>query len=316
MVYSPPKRSMNKLFITILLLLAAACNSAPIAPPPVDVIPGVDVERQLVVDGLERSYIMHPPSGYDPATPAPVVLVFHGATNNANIIMNNTGLSAKADREGFIAVYLNGTSIKAERSFYWNAGACCGTASDTDVDDVAFVQAVLDDLSILVNLDPQRVYATGFSNGGMLAHRLACELPGRFAAIAAVSGTLNALTCEPGEPVSVLHIHGTADPLAPYEGGGTTTLTSFTAVLDTMDVWADLNGCDFDPVEAATGNDLLIHSVFENCAAGGAVELYTIVGGGHVWPAGRRLQTEFDEPARDIRANDLIWDFFAANPKP
>jgi polyhydroxybutyrate depolymerase len=127
-------------------------------------------------------------------------------------------LNATADQHGFIVAYPQGQN-KA-----WNAGDCCGAPQRQGTDDVGFIRAVIDDLASVACVDPRRVYATGMSNGSMMSHRLACELSDRVAAIAGVSGQLGASylpTCNPPRRISIMHIHGTDDRCAPYDGGVT-----------------------------------------------------------------------------------------------
>jgi polyhydroxybutyrate depolymerase len=129
-----------------------------------------------------------------------------------------TGLNEKADEAGFLAVYPNGTGEK--RSLTWNGGNCCGYAVENQVDDVGFVRALLDDLEKVVTVDPSRVYATGISNGAIMAYRLASELSDRIAAVAPVAGPMGTATCSPRRPVSVMHFHGTDDQFAPCRRAG------------------------------------------------------------------------------------------------
>ena len=143
---------------------------------------------------------------------------FHGGGTNAKTMVRFCGLNETADRDGFLAVYPNGSG-RNPNLLTWNAGNCCAYAMRQNVDDVGFVGALLDDLSGFANVDPKRVFATGMSNGGMLAYRLASELSQRIASIASVSGPMGTDACRPTRPVSVLHFHGTSDEFAPYAGG-------------------------------------------------------------------------------------------------
>ena len=165
--------------------------------------------RTLIVGGVSRSYIVHAPKGHDLKSPLPVVLALHGATMNGPMMASFSGLNRKADEAGFLAVYPSGTGKNS--SFFWNGGS--GPAAQNKVDDVAFIDALLDDLRRAYPVDAKRVYATGMSNGAMMAYRLAAELSGRIAAIAPVSGTVATEIGQPKRPVSVLHFHGTSDEL-------------------------------------------------------------------------------------------------------
>ncbi len=169
--------------------------------------------RTLRVSGVERTYLLDVPPSYRPGTPAPLVMVFHGAGGSGRRMAPHTGFSRLAGREGFVAVYPDGLGRR------WNDGRSALATRD----DVGFVKALLDTLERELSLDSTRVYAAGISNGAMFSYRLACELPGVFAAIAPVAGATPANlaeSCGRTAPVSVLAIQGTADPLLPYAGGG------------------------------------------------------------------------------------------------
>ena len=158
-------------------------------------------------------YSVHIPPSYDSGRPTPVVLVFHSAMMNGDLMARLCGLSEKADRSGFVVVYANGTG-STPLFLYWDAGGVRGRVSD----DVGYVAKLLDDLATVVNVDPKRVFATGMSNGAMMCYRLAAELSDRIAAIAAVAGTMAIEDCRPRRPVPVLHFHGTKDGLVLFGG--------------------------------------------------------------------------------------------------
>ena len=141
-------------------------------------------ERSLIHDGRNRSYLVHLPPHVDPEVPLPVVISYHGGGGNAQNQKDYSGLDATADVRGFIAVYPNGTGRFSDRLLTWNAGICCGYARNEQVDDVGFTLAVIEDLKSIFSVDVTRVYATGLSNGAMMAYRLAEEAPESIAAIA------------------------------------------------------------------------------------------------------------------------------------
>src|SRR5262249_31621671 len=204
--------------------------------------------RSITVGGLNRSYIVHVPKGYDQKSPMPVVLALHGATMNGSMMAWFSGLNRKADEAGFLAVYPNGTGTHS--SFTWNGGNCCGPAMQNQVDDVAFIDALLDDLMRASPGDPRRGYATGMSNGAVMAYRLASELSGRIAAIAPVAGSVGTEIGRVKRPVSVLHFHGTKDEYIPFPGGrGEKSLfgTNHRSVEDSIRAWLKVNGCDESP---------------------------------------------------------------------
>ena len=170
---------------------------------------------RLTVKDQSRSYLLYVPPSLDSSQPVPVVFGFHGYTGTGPGFRDGTGFNAIADANGFLVVYPQGEG--GDRS--WNAGGCCAGARAADLEDVAFIRQIISDLKTIANMDPKRIYATGHSNGAMFVYRLACEMSDTFAAIAPVAGPLFYSPCKPKEPVSVMHVHGLADPAVPYAGG-------------------------------------------------------------------------------------------------
>jgi polyhydroxybutyrate depolymerase len=290
-----------------------------------------DHTRKLTAGGLERSYIVHVPRSYDGSRPFPVVLAFHGGGSNAGQWKRFCGLDEKADRSGFIAVYPNGTGEKIEgypeEVLGWNGGPRQPGGTDSalsKVDDVGFAKALLDDLGGVVRVDPKRVYAEGMSNGAMMAYRLASELSGRIAAIAAVAGPMATERCRPGRPVSVIHFHGTEDQAVPFGGGKGKIDPSgadYFSVEHSIRAWTGANGCDATPKadelpDAAEDGTRVVRKSYGGGREGSEVVLVIVEGGGHTWP-GREFGPELailGRSTRDISANDLIWEFFEEHP--
>lgn len=266
----------------------------------------LDAVWTLESSGMTRSIRVHVPASYDPARPTPVVLDFHGYTMSAQAQEDMTRFPAKADALGFITAHADGTgSLRG-----WNAGACCGTPAQTNLDDVGFVNALLDELEARLCVDPRRVYSTGFSNGGFLSHRLACEASDRIAAIAPVSGMMGIDDCTPTRPIPVMHFHGTSDTIVPYDGGG---LTGYRSAAETDAGWAMRNGCDTATTETFANGDSRCVS-HTGCDGGSEVTLCTITGGGHTWPGGGYFPG--GHITTDLSATDAMWAFFAAHPLP
>lgn len=273
------------------------------------------VIRSLTVDGKTRSYIVHVPKGHDQRTPMPVVLALHGATMNGAMMAWFSDLNRKADEAGFLAVYPNGTGARS--SLYWNGGNCCGPAIQNQVNDVGFIDALLDDLMRTYPVDAQRVYATGMSNGAIMAYRLASELSDRFAAIAPVAGAVATETQQPNRPVSILHFHGTRDEYVPFLGGRgekSITGTHFCSVDHSIQTWVKLNGCDENPrIDVLSRNDdemLVTRKTYTSSRDGAEVSLVVIENGGHTWPGRKSPAASLGKSAMTISANDLMWEFF------
>jgi len=236
--------------------------------------------------GEMRSFIVHVPAGYDNSRPVPLVLNFHGATMSASLQQTTTGMDRKADAEGFVVVYPDGI----DRS--WNAGVCCRGAASGMVDDVGFARALVEHVEGRVCIDPKRVYAAGFSNGGRMSYRLGCEAADLFAAIAPVAGTksfpdlMNTPGCKPSRPISLIDVMGSDDPRIDAQPAQVAE-------------WRAFNGCtDTEPKVSYTKGKHICHS-YEQCAGGTSVTYCTVDGLGHAWPSG------------DFDANDRLWELFA-----
>jgi polyhydroxybutyrate depolymerase len=289
-----------------LLLLTALLISQPEALGP------GDHKRTITVDHAKRVHWIHVPPKYDPKQPTPVVLALHGASMVDKLMEGMTGLDKTADEHNFIVVYPNGTGFIQT----WNAGLFPGTLTKTPVDDVKYLNKVLDDVSAVVNVDQKRVYATGLSNGGMMCYRLASEMSDRIAAIAPVAGTMAVEKYQPKRPVPVLHFHGTKDPLVPFSGpeknkDGSAFL-KFRSVEDTILACVKANGCSETPIESEPlVKDEKLKVVRKEYPKGkAAVILYVIEEGGHVWP-GVPAPAFLGESTRQFAANELIWQFFS-----
>src|ERR1700722_1829427 len=208
-----------------------------------------DHTRSLAVSDLKRTYLVHVPKSYDGAKPFSVVLSFHGGGSNAEQMVKFCGLNETADKYGFIVVYPSGTG-RLGTLLTWNGGNCCGYAMTNKIDDVAFTNALLDDLAKVVKVDANRIYATGMSNGAIISYLLASELSTRIAAIAPVGGPMGTEKCSPMRPVPVIHFHGADDQFAPFKGGKGKGVsgTDFFSVDHSVNAWVKANGCKFEPV--------------------------------------------------------------------
>ena len=275
----------------------------------------------LEVDGITRSYHLHVPSAVGP-TPAPLVLVFHGGGGTGPGTERLTRFTALADREGFLVAFPEGVEKN------WNDGRefTSSRAHRDHVDDVAFVTALIDAIGRAHAVDPRRVYATGISNGGIFSHYLAAHLSARIAAIAPVVGGIADppdAWLRPEQPVSVLMLQGTRDPLVPYHGGAVAFGRG--KIIDTEEAarrWAALNG-GREPVREplpADGKDRCggLRTIYPGGRDGSEVTLVRLDGGGHTWPGGAQYlpQLLIGRVCRDFDATVLIWDFFKAHPKP
>jgi polyhydroxybutyrate depolymerase len=263
------------------------------------------------------------PAGVRPDVAHPLVLVLHGGGGNGFGMSRLTHFSQVADEGGFVALYPDGIGS------FWADGRGVTDADERGTDDVGFLMALLDATAEQVAVDPARIFAAGISNGGFMAQRLACERAGRFAAIASVGASMPerlSLGCRPDRPVSAVFIHGTEDPLIPYEGGLATGRSGRSAVLLSARAsaarWAELCHCSGEPDEVALPNPSddgtrLVHTRYTS-GDGAEVGLITVQGGGHTWPGGIQYAPArmIGRTSRAVDASQYIWEFFATHPRP
>jgi len=271
------------------------------------------IERTVRVGASERSYEIDVPAHRERAQALPVVIVFHGGGGAADSVRRQSRMSARGEADGFIAVYPQGSGGIAGRLKTWNAGTCCGPAMQQRIDEMAFVAALLDDLPAAVAIDRARVYATGISNGGMMAYEVACAFADRIAAIAVVAGEMTALErCRPSRPVPVLVIHGSDDRNLPVDGGvgaKAFAVHDVRSVAAAVEFWRRHDGCaDYARSEV---DGTVRRTRYASCRSGSEVELVMIEGGGHSWPGGDRLARFLDPPSQALDATGEIWRFFA-----
>lgn len=268
----------------------------------------------LTVDGLERTYTLNLPPNYYDAADFSLVIALHGGGGSASQFESTNKLTEKANAAKFIVVYPEGvqsTGILKARS--WNAGGCCDYAVAQNINDVKFISTLIDELVSKYKINRKKVYATGHSNGGMLAYRLACELSNKITAIAPNGCTMVAKSCSPSRPVPVLHMHSVLDNNVPYQGGmpnGTGTNGVYMPPLDSvMTVWSSKNACT-NIAQVVVNDNRYKLTKWTNCSGNVTVQYYLTKDGGHGWPGGLPGGPNSDTPSTVINANDLLWEFF------
>jgi polyhydroxybutyrate depolymerase len=286
--------------------LPADPNLTPIAAPG-------DYRFSFVHDGITRDYLVHVPKSYRGAR-TPVLVALHGGGGDADFQADDSKykLISKSEAAGFIAVFPNGYSrFPGGMLATWNAGACCGAAQKNNVDDVGFIREVIHRLERQAKIDPQRIFATGMSNGAMMSWRLGCEAP-EIRAIAPVEGTDNTPACRPPHPVPVIEFHAADDPNVPFNGGVGVgpSHTNFTSVPATQSKWIEIDRAEPNAKRVLTVAGA--HCDLHSARPGGApVELRLTDAGGHSWPGGGTQQGR-KQPSMAISANDLMWGFFSS----
>ena len=256
------------------------------------------LNESIIHVNLQRDYIIHIPSSYNVNTPVPLVFCFHGYTSNASTIMSYSNFNYIADTAGFIVVYPQGTLLQG--STHWNVG---GWTTASTVDDVGFSISLLDSISNEYNIDPERVYSTGMSNGGYMSFLLACQMSDKIAAIASVTGSMTPQTlnaCNPQHPTPILQIHGTSDQTVPYLGDPTWT----ESIDDVLQYWVDYNNCNTVPIINLVASSFSVeYIVYDDGDNSVTTEHYKIYGGDHDWPGVWGNM--------DIHASAEVWKFFS-----
>lgn len=302
---------------TFAILLGTLAYAAGAAQQP------ESVTGSFTWDGLKRTYVIHVPASSGKAKPMPLVMALHGGGGNGEGMIRLTlgGLNKLSDREGFAVVYPDGIEE------HWNDGRdkVKYRTHREKIDDVGFLSALIDHLGEDGNIDKQRVFVTGISNGAMMSNRLACELTGRIKAIAPVAGNMPydlAARCSPSRPIPVLMISGTKDPMMPWEGGEAHFLRlkfgKVQSVPETIKFWAMHNRCSpvplitREPDKAPQDGTRTRQEAYAGCESGAEVILYAVEGGGHTWPGGHGYLPKrlIGNTSEDIDANELIWRFF------
>lgn len=292
--------------------LAACSRSGQLAQVPTNPSPTFKVgssSQRISVNGVTRTFRLYRPAGLP--TPAPLVVMLHGGFGSGSQAEKAYGWNAQADSGRFVVAYPDGLNRA------WNTGGgCCGQPATDNVDDVQFITDMIATIRRKILIDDRRIYATGMSNGGIMTYTLACRTS-LFAAIGPDSATQLG-PCPAPDPLSVIHIHGTADESIRYDGGPGQGVTHIDGpeIAAVNATWRAVNRCTTPALSTAGA----VTTSVASCPGGRAVELITIAGAGHQWPgsvsdaAGQRRQRA-DPPSTALDATETIWRFFAAHPK-
>lgn len=308
-------RSLAWLLVVVLSASAAGCNSnaenptsgpqtsaprtsapgetstpgetAPSPVEPSDVLPAVEPtgtvsHGELAFAGRDRTYRLYIPRGL-PSGPVALFIGLHGGLGWGDQFARVTGIEGLAQAKGFIVVHPDGVKSAIGPGGVWNGGICCAVAARGQIDDVGFIDALIDKIADDHRIDPNRIFAFGHSNGGIMSYRLACELSRRITGIGVVAGTLGVERCDLDQPVSIIHVHGAADRNIPITGGqGPLSISrvDFPSPRDGFDALATLSSCP--------GADRLVKGDItteqrEPCEGGVAAVFVTIESAGHRW---------------------------------
>ncbi len=319
------KLLLISLVAALLLVSVAAAQDAtqeatPEATPPPNALSEFPGGGSYTVrqgeNGLQRSYRVYIPTSYDATGAAvPLVLVLHGAGGSGEITESFTGFDALADQQNFVVAYPDGYQN------VWNDGRTGDPRISSSIDDVKFLSDVIDFLEYKLHIDAQRVYAAGYSMGGMMSYRLACELEGKLAGVASVASTMPMYllpNCNQTPPLPVVVFQGTDDPIIPWVG----IPNGYLSAAQTLGFWGNHNQCNphftIDSLtDTATGDATrVLYQTLAGCVDHADVSLYSIYFGGHTWP-GHPFQASasLGLTSQDIDATALMWQFFQDHPK-
>jgi polyhydroxybutyrate depolymerase len=310
----------RRLALLALPLLAASTSTcAPLGGDVVSdgsLVPGFTTARHVQMGDWTRDYLLHVPR----QTPYnlmglrrryPLLIVLHGSGARGETIRQQSGMDSVAEARRFLVAYPDGSGEMFGLSTDWNAGQCCGTAHFDRVNDIAFLRALIADVSSHLPVDARRIYIAGFSDGARMAYRSACEMAGEITAVAAVSGNLVTEHCQPSRAIPVIAFHGSEDDEVPYND------SAYSAPLrppppdaktlpPTVRFWLATDGCR--RTEARRVSAHVIRTSGVGCSAD--VAFYSIEGAGHGWPAAARPDTDVVGDPNEVSASSLIADFF------
>jgi len=314
-------KKLLSLWMSLLIILSTLCVSNCRTPDTNQKYQAKSENRVILHNNKKRNYSIYIPLSYEQHKPVPLVIVLHGGGGTGKGMEETLTLgkwNSLADKNGFVVVYPDGIKKR------WNDGRTdiYSYAHNQNIDDIGFISSLIDQLSSELDIDQQRVYAAGISNGGMMSFRLASQLSHKIAAIAAVTASMSeTFSYEPSMPVSVLIINGTKDPLVPYNGGKIQfmrrTHGKVKSTSDTFSFWRKHNTCPLTSLQIDRFNKIddetsIKREMYENCQRNTAVILYTIEGGGHTWPQGFQYLPErlIGKTSQEIDATSTIWNFF------
>ena len=303
-------------FIFFVHTISFSCTRSRVQADPTG-----SLSKSLTHNSLHRDYHLYIPSSYRDSSAAPLVIALHGGGGDGHKMEKLSHLSLLADRFGFIVAYPDAVEG------HWNDGRGLNRyrSQKDNIDDVGFISRMIDAIAGEYNINKDRVYVTGASNGAMMSLRLGCELAHKITALAPVIGSMPenlVARCAPARPIPLVMINGTDDPLVPWEGGYVhifrKKLGKIISVPQTIEFWVARNGCSPNPQismapdTAPEDHTRVQKSVYGQCTDGADVVLYEIQGGGHTWPGGYQYLPEFliGKTSRDLDASKAIWDFF------
>ena len=277
------------LFFTILITILSSCKKDDVKNNSEECYSNTNAQT-LVHDNINREYVLYIPNSYDETSAVPLLVNFHGFGGSASEFMSYADMRSIAETDTFILAYPQGSCL--DGSSHWNA---CPTGADnkSDADDFGFVESMINEISSQYNIDMERIYAAGYSNGGMMAYGLANYKSDLIAAVASISGVMLDCTGPTSHPMPVVHLHGTSDGVLPYNGGD-----GWNSAQSTLEHWINFNNTVLTPIVISDNN--IEHYVYDQGDSLVSVEHYKYIGGDHVW---------FNSTFQGQNTSELVWNF-------
>jgi polyhydroxybutyrate depolymerase len=314
----PPRiTTARALFLLLAVLPVVGCRGAAAPSQSSGDDPGQaaagTTSFSMDLGGLKRTYLLHIPAR--PRRPAPLLIELHGGGGDGKEMDRLTGFFDLADRQGFVVAAPDGIGHS------WNDGRAETASSAKQADDIGFLRSLMDRIARQTSIDAKAIFVVGMSNGAIMTGRVACELADRVAAVAQVAGTASvevADTCHPASPIPLLEIHGTADPLVPYEGGTVAAQLGGRGDVVSVDSWARSwvanDECTGDPTMSSLGSDTTIRS-WHGRTGRSDVVFYRVAGAGHTWPDGPQYLPKaiIGSTSRSFDASETIWAFLSSH---
>jgi polyhydroxybutyrate depolymerase len=273
-------------------------------------------------DSRDRTYHLYVPNSLTPGQSVPLLVAMHGGVGWGLQYAKNSNFDGLAEANRFIVVFPDGIGIGPDNDSTrtWNGGDCCGPAAKQNVDDVAFISQLIDTIEQSQPVDQTRVFAAGHSNGGIMAYRLACELSDKIVAVGVQSSSLELDSCHPTHPVSLIHIHGTADKNLPIDGGvGVDGISGvdFKPPLDGIHTLVSVDACPADSTTTVDADNADVTTeTWQPCRDGTAVEFVKVAGATHAWMGAPAQSTRLaGEPYLKLDSSAAIWSFLSAHPR-
>lgn len=273
-----------------------------------------DSYHTITVGATARTYLLHLPPDYGRKgdRPLPIVIVLHGSGTNGSWLAQQSELNDAADDHHYAVAYPDGSGTLGVEFLDWPTGDTTYDGRASVLGNVHFISALIKSLARVPALDATHVFLAGVSSGGIMTYTLACDIADKLSGFAVIAGEMPDSACSTTRPLPVMVVHGTADDVIPYDNHGERlpgAPVSYLSAPEAVAFWAHHNGCSTPLKRSKSGH--VIRDFYGDCTNGTVVVFYTLVGGEHEWPGGRRSWLFGHLPTRELYASPTMLDFFS-----